>query len=128
MMPQLATGPSFMVSPKNGRRTFAAMLYFSPLFGAIGVAIGILTIFIIRKFDKPFIKSLREVNAKEHEVSSTLFDSLSNIVTVITLRLEKRIKVSFMNKLDDVAKPFKYNVKMIKIVFQENLLTLHLKP
>jgi ATP-binding cassette, subfamily B, bacterial len=92
--------------------SFAAMLYFSPLFGAIGVAIGILTIWIIRQFDKPFVKSLREVNEREHEVSSTLFDTLSNIVTVITLRLEKRIQVSFMNKLGTVAAPFRRNVKI----------------
>ncbi|HYF71048.1 MAG TPA: ABC transporter ATP-binding protein [Ohtaekwangia sp.] len=92
--------------------SFAAMLYFSPLFGAIGVVIGIFTIWIIRKFDKPFIQSLREVNEREHEVSSTLFDSLSNIVTVITLRLEKRIKLSFLAKLSNVAEPFKRNVKI----------------
>jgi ABC-type multidrug transport system fused ATPase/permease subunit len=58
------------------------------------------------------VKSLREVNEREHEVSSTLFDTLSNIVTVITLRLEKRIQVSFMNKLGTVAAPFKRNVKI----------------
>lgn len=92
--------------------SFGAMLYFSPLFGAIGVAIGILTIIIIRNFDKPFVRSLREVNAKEHEVSSTLFDSLSNIVTVITLRLEQRVQSVFMKKIDDVAVPFKYNVRV----------------
>jgi ATP-binding cassette, subfamily B, bacterial len=92
--------------------SFAAMLYFSPLFGIIGVAIGIFTVWIIRKFDKPFIRSLREVNAREHEVSSSLFDSLSNIVTVITLRLEKRIKTSFMNKISEVGAPFKYNVRI----------------
>jgi ATP-binding cassette, subfamily B, bacterial len=92
--------------------SFGAMLYFSPLFGAIGVAIGVLTIYIIQKFDRPYIKSLREVNTKENEVSSTLFDSLSNIVTVITLRLEKRVKLSFMNKVEEVAAPFKHNVKI----------------
>lgn len=92
--------------------SFCAMLYFSPLFGAIGVLIGIFTVWVIRKFDKPFITTLRQVNAREHEVSSTLFDSLSNIVSVITLRLEKRMRVSFMNKVDDVAPPFIKNVKV----------------
>jgi ATP-binding cassette, subfamily B, bacterial len=92
--------------------SFCAMLYFSPLFGAIGVIIGIFTVWVIRKFDKPFVQTLKEVNAKEHEVSSTLFDSLSNIVTVITLRLEKRIKISFMKKISDVAPPFIRNVKI----------------
>ena len=92
--------------------SFAAMLYFSPLFGSIGVAIGVLTIVIIRQFDKPYIKSLKEVNEREHEVSSNLFDTLSNIVTVITLRLEKRIKISFINKLGTVAAPFRRNIKI----------------
>lgn len=92
--------------------SFGAMLYFSPLFGFIGVMIGIVTVFVIRRFDRPFVHSLREVNAKEHEVSSTLFDSLSNIVTVITLRLEKRIHISLMKKIDDVGGPFRYNVKI----------------
>jgi ATP-binding cassette, subfamily B, bacterial len=90
--------------------SFSAMLYFSPLFGAIGVVIGIFTVWIIRRFDKPFIKTLRDVNEREHEVSSTLFDSLSNIVTVITLRLEKRIKVSLMDKVSNVFPAFKKNV------------------
>jgi ATP-binding cassette, subfamily B, bacterial len=92
--------------------SFVAMLYFSPLFGAIGVVIGAFTVWLIRKFDKPYVKSLREVNAREHEVSSTLFDSLSNIVTVITLRLEKRMKVTFMSKVSDVGHPFVMNVKI----------------
>jgi ATP-binding cassette, subfamily B, bacterial len=92
--------------------SFGAMLFFSPLFGAIGVVIGILTIWVIRKFDKPYIQSLREVNAKEHEVSSNLFDSLSNIVTVITLRLEHRMKVGFMRKVDDVAPAWSRNVRV----------------
>ncbi len=90
--------------------SFSAMLYFSPLFGSIGIVLGAITVFIIIKFDKPFIATQREVNEREHEVSSTLFDSLSNIITVITLRLEKRIQKSFMEKLMKVFPPFKRNV------------------
>ncbi len=90
--------------------SFGAMLYFSPLFGFIGVLLGIATIWIIAKFDKAFIRSLKEVNEREHEVSSTLFDSLSNIITVITLRLEKRIQTTFMGKLMAMYPPFKRNV------------------
>lgn len=89
--------------------SFAAMLYFSPLFGAIGIAIGMLTILVIVRFDRVFIKSLREVNEKEHHVSSTLFDTLSNIRTVITLRLEKVVHVAFLQKLGEVFPPFKRN-------------------
>lgn len=90
--------------------SFFAILYFSPFYGAIGVVIGALTVWIIFKFDKPFIKALDETNEKEHVVSSTLFDSLSNIITVITLRLEKRMKDSLMGKIMEVFPPFRRTV------------------
>lgn len=90
--------------------SFGAMLYFSPLFGSIGVALGAVTVFIIIQFDKPFIRSLREVNEREHEVSSNLFDNLSNIRTVITLKLEKRVHEGLLNKVTAVFPPFKKNV------------------
>lgn len=92
--------------------SFVAMIIFSPLFGAIGVLLGILTIWVIFKFDKPFIKALDETNEKEHIVSSTLFDSLSNIITVITLRLEKRMETSLLKKVADVFPLFMRNVKI----------------
>src|SRR5690606_11041565 len=60
-------------------------------------------------FDRVFIKSLREVNTREHGVSSMLFDTLSNITTVITLRLEKIVHASFLEKLGNVFPPFKKN-------------------
>lgn len=90
--------------------SFVAIIWFSPLFGAIGVLIGVINVYVIFKFDKPFIKALDESNEKEHIVSSTLFDSLSNIITVITLRLEKRMKISLMSKVGDVFPPFQRSV------------------
>ncbi|MBA4054007.1 MAG: ABC transporter ATP-binding protein [Marivirga sp.] len=92
--------------------SFIAMVFFSPLFGAIGVLLGIITVWVIFKFDKPFIKALDETNEKEHIVSSTLFDSLSNIITVITLRLEKRMENSLMSKVLHVFSPFMRTVKI----------------
>lgn len=90
--------------------SFIAIVWFSPVFGAIGVLIGIINVYVIFKFDRPFIKALDESNEKEHIVSSTLFDSLSNIITVITLRLEKRMKISLMGKVGDVFPPFRRSV------------------
>ncbi len=90
--------------------SFGSILYFSPFYGGIGVLIGILTVWIIFRFDKPFIKALDETNEKEHVVSSTLFDSLSNIITVITLRLEKRMQNSLMGKVAEIFPPFRRTV------------------
>ncbi len=90
--------------------SFGAMLYFSPLYGGIGILMGALTIWVILKFDVPYIKTLEEVNEKEHVISSTLFDSLANIITVITLRLEKSMETGLLHKIMDVWKPFRKNV------------------
>ncbi len=83
-----------------------AILYFSPLYGGIAVLLGLFTLFVIRTFNKPFIRTLAEVNEKEHIVSSTMFDSLSNIMTVITLRLEKSMETGLMKKVQQILKPF----------------------
>ena len=92
--------------------SFIAMVIFSPLFGSIGVGIGIITVWVIFKFDKPFIKAVDETNEKEHVVSSTLFDSLSNINTVITLRLEKRMEKGLLGKVADIFNPFMRTVRI----------------
>lgn len=90
--------------------SFGAMVYFSPLFGGISIIFGAIIVFIILKFDKPYMQTLDEVNEGEHVVSSTLFDSLSNVVTVITLRLESRMENGLLEKVKLILKPFKRNV------------------
>jgi ATP-binding cassette, subfamily B, bacterial len=84
-----------------------AMLYFIPFYGSIAIGLGLLNILIIRNFDRPFVKALNEVNEKEHIVSATLFDSLSNIMTVITLRLERSMETGLMNKVGAIFRPFR---------------------
>jgi ATP-binding cassette, subfamily B, bacterial len=92
--------------------SFVAMIFFSPLFGAVGVVLGIITVWTIFKFDKPFMQSIDEKNEKEHIVSSTLFDSLSNIITVITLRLEMQMENSILKKVKDIFTPFRRGAKI----------------
>ncbi len=92
--------------------SFIAMIFFSPLYGGIGVLLGALTVWVIFKFDKPFVKAVDETNEKEHIVSSTLFDSLSNINTVITLRLERRMESGLLNKVKEIFQPFMRTVRI----------------
>jgi ATP-binding cassette, subfamily B, bacterial len=89
--------------------SFAAMIYFSPLFGGIGLVMGLLIIWVIFKFDKPIIRTQEAINENEHLVSATLFDSLSNIMTVITLRLEKSMENGLLARIQGLLKPFRKN-------------------
>lgn len=92
--------------------SFIAMILFSPVFGAVGVLIGACTVYLIFRFDKPFMAAVDEKNEREHVVSGSLFDSLSNIITVITLRLEKRMEGSMLQKVKAVFSPFSRSVKI----------------
>jgi len=89
---------------------FAAILYFSPFFGGVALLMGIGVIYLTTIFDKPFVKALHETNEGEHKVSSNLFDSLSNILTVITLRLEKRMEQGLMGKITNIRAPFRKQI------------------
>jgi ATP-binding cassette, subfamily B, bacterial len=86
-----------------------AILYFSPLFGSVAIVLGLLNIWIISRFDKPFIKTLNQVQQKERGVTSNLFDTLSNIRTVITLRLEKSMERGLLQRVKLVFFPFRKN-------------------
>ncbi len=92
--------------------SFIAIIYFAPLYGFIAFLLGIGVIVIILKFDKPYIKTLEEVNEGEHVVSATLFDSLSNIITVITLRLQKRMEAGILQRIAVIFPPFKKNIRI----------------
>lgn len=92
--------------------SFIAMMAFSPLFGIIGLVIAIIAIRIIFNFDKPLIRYWHETNEREHIVSSTLFDSLSNINTVITLRLQDQMKSGLLKQIQNVWPWFKKNITL----------------
>jgi ABC-type multidrug transport system fused ATPase/permease subunit len=89
--------------------SFAAMIWFSPLFGTVALGLGALAVGIILVFDKPYIRTLDEVNEREHKVSSALFDGLSNVITVITLRLQSRMEGTLMEKFRAIFPAFRKN-------------------
>jgi ABC-type multidrug transport system fused ATPase/permease subunit len=86
--------------------SFVAMIYFSPIFGSVAILLGLFAVWVILRFDRPFIKYHNETNEKEHLVYSNLFDSLSNIITVITLRLESRMEKGLLSRIQGVFPPF----------------------
>lgn len=102
-------GFSFLYTLTKFIFSVGAILYFSPLFGSIAVVLGLITIWAISKFDASFIKTLKDVNETEHHVTSNLFDTLSNIRTVITLRLERSMEQGLLAKLRLIYGPFRKN-------------------
>ena len=75
--------------------------------GVIMFIFAITTFFVVWKFDQYIIPLIKARNKKEHVVMSTLFDFLSNIKTVITLRFESRALAAVRGKVHDVFPVFR---------------------
>ena len=92
--------------------SFAAMLWFGTVFGLVALALGVGIVYVILRFDRPYVATLRQVNEGEHRVSSGLFDSLSNIKTVLTLRLQGRMETELDGRIEAMLPPFRRNVRI----------------
>ncbi|MBM3233171.1 ABC transporter ATP-binding protein [Candidatus Pacearchaeota archaeon] len=88
----------------SGQMTFQIIYGITGFFGSLLVLFFIdwkiaiftfifstLTLFIISRVDKNLNKKYKEINTYNNKYSATLFDYISNIITVITLRLKKTV-------------------------------------
>lgn len=83
-----------------------AMIWIWPLWGSIVGIVGIGIFAIVRRFDMTLIPSQKKQNSLEHKISGILFDYLSNIKTIITLRCEKLMGLTLSKSIESVRKPY----------------------
>ncbi|MDR3643290.1 MAG: ABC transporter ATP-binding protein [Candidatus Doudnabacteria bacterium] len=82
---------------------FAAMFFFDALAGGVALAISIFTFFALTLFDKRLVPGYKIVNRMENTISAKIFDALSNVTTVIILRVESLV----LKSIDGfIKKPF----------------------
>ena len=67
-----------------------ALAFLSIEIAVFSLFVAILAIFVIRRFDKIMVRLYRKINGIEHKISATFFDYVSNIKSIITLRLGNR--------------------------------------
>lgn len=66
-----------------------ALVVLAPLIGGSVVLVSILTLYIMGRFDHRIMHLREEINRREHHLTAGFFDYISNIITVISLRLEQ---------------------------------------
>lgn len=71
-----------------------------------------LTVLLILKLDKTLIAQLSQLYKKENSISARVFDVISNITTVIILRIEKLVMKSIWKKM---MQPFPLYAKNAKL-------------
>lgn len=92
--------------------SYIILSYFNQYAGFIVLAVVIFTITLITQFDKVLVKQYKEIYVAENKISEKVFDSISNITTVIILRIEKLVSSAIYEK---IMAPFKLVVRNNRI-------------
>ena len=95
--------------------SYFALVYFN-IHASYIVFIGMAVVFIyIIRVDKVLDKQYRELNLMENKISAKIYDSISNVSTVIILRIEKLILNDIMKKIWQPFSLEKNNIKKNEI-------------
>jgi len=91
------------------------LLYFSP--SSIVVLFGMMlaVIFMVTRIDRILIPQYKELNHAENTVSESTFDAISNITTVIILRVERLIWNAIVKKAEQPFVLFRKNAILNEI-------------
>jgi ABC-type multidrug transport system fused ATPase/permease subunit len=87
-----------------------ALMLLSTFTGSMALAGYLVVGFVIVRFDRVLMKLVRKQNDAERRYSAALVDSLGNISTVITLRLQKATRTLLGSRLAAVFEPLKRNI------------------
>ncbi len=79
--------------------SYFALTYFDLHAGYIVFAMVAITVFFILQFDKVLIRHYRLIYGAENKITAKVFDVISNITTVIILRIEKLVASAIYKKI-----------------------------
>lgn len=89
--------------------SYIALTYFNIHSSYIVLFMVIATVTIVLKFDSVLRKQYRELYKAENTISAKVYDIISNITTVIILRIEKLVLTSIVKKIIHMFPLFKRN-------------------
>lgn len=89
--------------------SLVAIFYLLPISGFIAFLMGVAVVLVIFRFDKIIVKNIREINELTHRADSVFYDYVTNVITVITLRLEKLAKHEVVKKIMKIYPTWREN-------------------
>lgn len=89
--------------------SFVVMFFFDPLAGGVALGISVLVFFALTLFDRRLVPGYHIVNRAENKISEKIFDVLSNITTVIILRVEPLVLKAIDNYMKEPFARFNKN-------------------
>ena len=84
----------------------AALLVLSWQVAAMALAMAVLTIATVKFFDGKLVPLYKAQNSAYHRISAAFFDYISNIKTIISLKLGAPTEAELTQRLDDAYPPY----------------------
>lgn len=84
----------------------AALLFLSWQVSLMAFTIAIISIFVMWQFDKRLVVLYQQMNEIQHKVASVLYDYVSNIKTIITLRLGPSTGTELDHQIEKGYRPY----------------------
>lgn len=100
------SGNTYMVIQSMVRlvSSYIALVFFNFHAGYIVLFMVVVTLSLITQFDKVLVRQYKQIYGAENRISEKVFDVISNITTVIILRIEKLVSSAIYEK---IMEPFK---------------------
>lgn len=95
--------------------SYIALAYFNLHASYIVLFIVTFTFLLIIQFDKVLVRQYKTIYGAENKISEKIFDVISNITTVIILRIEKLVSSSIYKKIIDPLRLYMKNRKISEV-------------
>ncbi|HKX33287.1 MAG TPA: ABC transporter ATP-binding protein [Blastocatellia bacterium] len=92
--------------------SYSALVYFSRPAAYIVLGMMAITVWITIRFDQLLIRQYKELNRSENIIQESVFDSISNIATVIILRVERLVFSAIMHKVRTPYELYRDNCRL----------------
>lgn len=92
--------------------SYAILSYFCLPATFIVLGMILISVWITIRFDRVILGQYKKLNRAENNITESVFDAVSNITTVIILRVEKLVFSAIMNKVEKPFDLFKSNARL----------------
>lgn len=92
--------------------SYSMLVYFSQSSAYIVLAMMLVSMWITMRFDKILVGKYKELSRSENKISESVFDAISNISTVIILRVERIVFKTIMRKVNEPYDTDNYTVSL----------------
>jgi ATP-binding cassette, subfamily B, bacterial len=95
--------------------SYGMLIYLSPSSALIVLGVFIVSILITMRFDKVIIQQYKALNHAENAISESVVDTITNITTVVILRVERLLFRVISKKIEDPFPLFKQHITLNEI-------------